>query len=428
MSHVAARVIGDLPSFFSVVDDDWHQDLIGFPVRLMDRGERGLLRVSPEAVVAFRYHDVRDLANQRDVGNMPVEVLAGQSSRRETGGGAHVAAGPAGTAGTERAMFRMLADQAFTHIPPLHRLTRHALSRQLLRRNLRQFEPLAAEIAATLAAGLAGRNGIDFGAGLARPYVARFWGDVIGLTPAESAEVCELMREMSPVFLLERTPAQTAAVDQAASRYAAIVGRAAERGLAAGDSPVITGLAADLSAIEVDGKPGSVGSFLAANLFDGFHTVGVAVANALYVLLATGQYAELLRDPDLAPRAFQESLRIAPPLLLTHRYVLSDVVHDGVLLSAGTSVAMLWGSPNLDPEVFADPGRFRWDRAAQPLLTFGGGAHLCPGRTAARMLVETALTTFARLGLRWRLADGHPYQWQPASAMRELVSFPVELA
>ena len=143
MSHVAARVIGDLPGFFSVVDDDWHQDLVGFPVRLMDRGERGLLRVSPEAVVAFRYHDVLDLANQRDVGNMPVEVLAGQSSRRETGGGAHVAAGPAGTAGTERAMFRMLADQAFTHIPPLHRFTRHALSRQLLRRNLRQFEPLA---------------------------------------------------------------------------------------------------------------------------------------------------------------------------------------------------------------------------------------------------------------------------------------------
>jgi cytochrome P450 len=427
MSHVAARAIGDLPGFFSVVDDDWHQDLIGFPVRLMDRGERGLLRVSPDAVVAFRYHDVLDLANQRDVGNMPVDVLAGQSSRRETSGGAQAATGTPGVAGTERAMFRMLADQAFTHVPPLHRFTRHALSRQLLRRNLRQFEPLAAETAAALAAGLAGRSGIDFGADLARPYVARFWGDVIGLTPAESAEVCELMRQMSPVFLVERTPAQTAAVDQAASRYAAIVGRAAERGLAAGDNPVITGLAADLSAIEVDGKPGSVGSFLAANLFDGFHTVGVAVANALYVLLATGQYGELLRDPDLAPRAFQESLRIAPPLLLTHRYVLSDVVHDGVLLPAGTSVAMLWGSPNLDPEVFAGPWRFRWDRAAQPLLTFGGGAHLCPGRTAARMLVETALTTFARLGLHWRLADGHAYQWQPASAMRELVSFPVEL-
>jgi cytochrome P450 len=191
--------------------------------------------VSPEAVVAFRYHDVLGLANLRDVGNMPVDVLAGQSARRETGD-AQAAGGPAGAAGTQRSMFRMLADQAFTHNPPLHRFTRQALSRQLLRRSLRQFEPLAGEIAAALASGLAGRSGIDFGADLARPYVARFWGDVIGLTPAESAEVCALMREMSPIFLLERTPAQTAAVDQAASRYAAIVGRAAERGLAAGDN------------------------------------------------------------------------------------------------------------------------------------------------------------------------------------------------
>jgi hypothetical protein len=43
------------------------------------------------------------------------------------------------------------------------------------------------------------------------------------------------------------------------------------------------------------------------------------------------------------------------------------------------------------------------------------------------MLVEAALTTFARLGLRWRLADGRPYQWQPAPAIREPVSFPVGL-
>src|SRR5690242_9579319 len=137
MSHAAARVIGDLPGFFSVVDDDWHRDLIGFPVRLMERGERGLLRVSPGAVVAFRYRDVLDLANQRDVGNMPVDVLAGQSALREAGDAQAAGA----TAGAQRAMFRMLADQAFTHNPPLHRLTRHALSRQLLRRSLRQFEP-----------------------------------------------------------------------------------------------------------------------------------------------------------------------------------------------------------------------------------------------------------------------------------------------
>ncbi len=186
-------------------------------------------------------------------------------------------------------------------------------------------------------------------------------------------------------------------------------------------------MAADLADIDVDGKPQSLGSYVAANLFDGFHTVGVAVSNALYVLLAAGRYEDILRDPALVPKVFSESLRIAPPLLLTHRYALADIVHDGVLLPAGTAIAMLWGSPGFDPEVFDDPWRFRWDREQRVLFTFGGGPHLCPGRTAAHVLVEHALAAFVERGVRWRLVDGHPYRWQPASAMRELVDFPVEV-
>ena len=88
---------------------------------------------------------------------------------------------------------------------------------------------------------------------------------------------------------------------------------------------------------------------------------------------------------------------------------------------------MLWGSPGFDPDVFDDPWRFRWDREQRVLFTFGGGPHLCPGRTAAHVLVEHALATFAERGVRWRLADGHPYRWLPAYAMRELVDFPVEV-
>ncbi len=60
-------------------------------------------------------------------------------------------------------------------------------------------------------------------------------------------------------------------------------------------------MAADLAVIDVEGKPESLGSYVAANLFDGFHTVGVAVSNALYVLLATGRYDDMLREPGLVP-------------------------------------------------------------------------------------------------------------------------------
>jgi hypothetical protein len=75
----APRTVADLPDFFALVGSDWHLDLIATPGRLMEQGQRGLLRVSDELVVAFRYRDVLDLAASREAGNMPVEVLAGQS-------------------------------------------------------------------------------------------------------------------------------------------------------------------------------------------------------------------------------------------------------------------------------------------------------------------------------------------------------------
>jgi len=418
------RGVTDLPDFFAHVEDGWHLDLIETGCKLMQTPELGLLRVSPEVVVAFRYGDVKELSVNREVGNMPIEVLTGQSARRETGDDGSPSDEPGGV---DRAFFKMLADQAFTHNPPLHKLTRRMLSRQILRHNLQRLEPLAAEITSSLLDGLMGRSEIDFGAEVARPFVARFWGGVIGLTAEESAEVAELMRELDLIFGLQRSPGDSAIIDRAADRYVEIVTHCVDRGLAAGGNLFIEEMAADLAAINVDGKPESLGSYVAANLFDGFHTVGVAVSNALYVLLAAGRYDDMLRDPGLVPMAFGEALRIAPPLLLTHRYTLADVVHDGVLLPAGTAIAMLWGSPGFDPDVFADPWRFRWDRNQRVLFTFGGGPHLCPGRTAAHILVEHCLRAFVQRGARWRLMEGHPYRWQLASAMRELVDFPVEV-
>jgi cytochrome P450 len=416
--------ITDLPDFFACVEDGWHLDLVETGCKLMQTPELGLLRVSPDVVVAFRYHDVRELAATREAGNMPIEVLTGQSTKRET---SNVRAAEAEPAGEQRAFFKMLADQAFTHNPPLHKFTRRMLSRQILRHNLQRLEPLASEVSASLLDGIRGKSETDFGAEIARPFVARFWGGVIGLTADESAEVAGLMRDLDLIFGLQRSPGDSAIIDRAADRYVEIVTGCVDRSREAGGNPFIEEMASDLAVIEVDGKPASLGSYVAANLFDGFHTVGVALSNALYVLLAAGRYDDMLRDPALVPGAVGESLRIAPPLLLTHRYTLADIVHDGVLLPAGTAIAMLWGSPGFDPAVFADPWQFRWDRDQRIRFTFGGGPHLCPGRTAAHFLVEHSLRVFVQRGVQWRLAEGHPYQWQPASAMRELLDFPVEV-
>lgn len=350
------RRIGDLPDFFARVDDGWHLDLLETGRMLMRTPGPGLVRVSPDLVVAFRYDDVRELAVIKDVGNMPIDVITGQSRRRQTG---RADPGASEAIGERPPFFRMLGDQAFTHNPPLHQLTRRMLSRQILRRNMQRREPLAAEISSSLLDDIRGRGELDFADEVARPFTARFWGGVLGLTDGECREVEALMRDLALIFPLERSPGDSDLIDRAAERYVKIVTCCVDRELAAGGNALIQDTAADLAVIDAEGKPESLSSYVAANLFDAFHTVGVAISNALYVLLAAGRYQDMPANPALVAKAFSEALRIAPPLLLTHRYTLADVEYDGLLLPAGTAIAMLWGSPS------------RWYSARQPVQTDG---------------------------------------------------------
>jgi cytochrome P450 len=400
--------VADLPYFLDAVEGDWHLDLMATARNLMAKPWRGLLRTSPEAVVAFRYDDVMKLTVDREAGNLPIELIAGDQD-------------------PQRAFFTMLADQAFTHNPPLHKFTRRTLSRQLLRHNMLRMLPMAGEIIDSLLASLRDQDEIDFAADFARPYISQFWGAALGLTAEESLEVGSLMRDLNLIFQVRRNPEDSGLVDRATARYVEVVSRRVDDALAAQDNQLITEMAADLAEISVAGRPGNLGSYVAANFFDGFHTVAVAVSNALYVLLSSGRYEELLGRPELVPVAARESLRLAPPLLLTHRYALADIDHNGLRIPSGTSIGMLWGSAGFDPDVFDEPEDFKWDRAKLPLFMFGGGAHLCPGRTAAHLLVERSLQAFVEHGVQWRLADGHSYQWRSFSTMRELERFPVEV-
>jgi cytochrome P450 len=315
-------------------------------------------------VVAFRYRDVTALATALGAGNTPVAVLAAASPRRER----HVRALREVGGG----FVGVLAAQAVTRNPPLHEHTRRTLGRRLGLRDTGLPRPSARAVMAELHSSLEGRREVDLARDLARPYPARFLGEVLGMTVEE---VSALMRLMSAVFLLERAPADSARIDGAADRCVALVEHAAERSR----PQLVAQMRADLESIEVECRPASIGRLLAANLFDGFHNL--AVANCWYCLLAAGMDGALRADRRLVASAVAEELRLAPPLLLARRQALADLVHDGIEIPAGVSIAMLWGSPKRDPEAWSDPAADRLDRDRQVPCRVGGGPHLCPGGT-----------------------------------------------
>ena len=166
--------------------------------------------------------------------------------------------------------------------------------------------------------------------------------------------------------------------------------------------------------------------WVAANLIVGFHTAALAAANAVFCLLRRPDALARVRGyPSLVAAAVFEGLRLAPPIILTERYALEDFVHEGVLVPQGTPI-IFWIAGNRDPKAFAQPARLDLDRRQPGDATFGGGAHLCPGKNVARTFAEVVLGGVTAPNIAIELVD-HDYEWIPRSSMRQLGALPVRI-
>ena len=121
-------------------------------------------------------------------------------------------------------------------------------------------------------------------------------------------------------------------------------------------------------------------------------TVGVTGNGWWSLFRNPDQLARLRGDPSLLPTAVEELMRWDTPLQLFERWVLEDVQIGGTVVPRGAELALLFGSANRDPEVFADPNRFDVMRSnAREHLAFSGGRHFCVGAALARVEGEVGL-------------------------------------
>jgi cytochrome P450 len=101
---------------------------------------------------------------------------------------------------------------------------------------------------------------------------------------------------------------------------------------------------------------------------------------------------QVRENPELLTAFIEETLRYEPPFRGHYRHVRNDTTLDGVDLSAGSHLLLLWGAANRDPAHFETPGQFRLDRTeAKGHITFGKGAHFCVGAALARLEAQIVL-------------------------------------
>jgi hypothetical protein len=101
---------------------------------------------------------------------------------------------------------------------------------------------------------------------------------------------------------------------------------------------------------------------------------------------------QVRENPELLTAFIEETLRYEPPFRGHYRHVRNDTTLDGVGLSAGSHLLLLWGAANRDPAHFETPDQFRLDRTeAKGHITFGKGAHFCVGAALARLEAQIVL-------------------------------------
>lgn len=114
------------------------------------------------------------------------------------------------------------------------------------------------------------------------------------------------------------------------------------------------------------------------------------------------QRQQLVEDRAIIPNAIEELLRYEPPGPHVARYVATeDVEFHGQTVPAGSALLIMLASANRDERHFENADRFDINRRPGGHLTFGRGAHFCPGAPLARLEGRIALEEVLNRFPKW---------------------------
>ncbi|MGW7523246.1 cytochrome P450 [Streptomyces sp. NPDC054783] len=298
----------------------------------------------------------------------------------------------------EHEPFHTLNDHGMLDLePPDHTRIRRLVSKAFTPRTVERLKPYVHGLANDLVAGLVHNGGGDLLTDVAEPLPVAVIAEMLGIPEADraqlrpwSAAICG-MYELTPS---EETAAQAVGASVEFSEYLRmlIAARRKEPG-----EDLVSGL---IAAHDEDDDRLTEQEMIstAVLLLNAGHEATVnATVNGWWALFRNpGQLAALRADHSLVPSAIEELMRYDTPLQLFERWVLDDIEIDGTTVPRGSEIAMLFGSANHDPAVFADPGRLDLTRTDNPHISFSAGIHYCIGAPLARIELAASMTALLR--------------------------------
>ncbi|CAL9522636.1 cytochrome P450 [Streptomyces sp. enrichment culture] len=326
----------------------------------------------------------------------------------------------------EHEPFHTLNDHGMLDLePPDHTRIRRLVSKAFTPRTVERLKPYVRGLADELAAALVERGGGDLLKDVAEPLPVAVIAEMLGIPESDraplrpwSADICG-MYELNPS---QETAARAVRASVEFSDYLRelIAARRKEPG-----EDLVSGLIAAHD--EGDRLTEQEMISTCVLLLNAGHEATVnATVNGWYALFRNPAQLERLRaDHTLVPSAVEELMRYDTPLQLFERWVLEDIEIGGTTIPRGAEIALLFGSANHDPEVFADPGRLDLARADNPHISFSAGIHYCIGAPLARIELAASMGALLEKAPALRLA-AEP-QRKPNFVIRGLEGLNVEV-
>jgi cytochrome P450 len=397
-----------------VVFDRWDREFVAHPYDvyawLREREPVRFDEGTGQWLVA-RYADVHALLRDRRLGRSYLHL------------GTHEEFGRAPEPGWHAPFWRVVRAGMLDVEPPAHTRLRRLVSRAFTPRMVAGLRPRVRSIAEGLAAGLAERGGGDVIAEVAEPLPVTVIAEMLGVPEPDrpllrpwSAGICG-MYELNPAV-----DAQRAAL-RAAQEFADYLRELSRARRAHPRDDLISALAQVADEGDRLTEDELIGTCVL--LLNAGHEATVnATGNGWWALFRNpGELARLRaavagsRD-GLLETAVEELLRWDTPAQMFERWVLTDIEVGGVPIPRGAEVALLFGSANRDPEVFADPDRLDLARDPNPHISYGGGIHFCLGAPLALLELIEAFGALLRGAPGLTLA-AEP-EWKPGYVLRGL--------
>ncbi len=283
-----------------------------------------------------------------------------------------------------------MSDQLPTLDPPQHTDHRALLGRMLTPRRLKENEDFMWRLADRQIDEFLSSGECEFVGEYASPFTLLVIADLLGVPEHDHEQF--RVQWSGRGKTMGSTGHDPLAPNPLEFLYGAFTGYIEDRRREPRDD-VLTGLA---TATFHDGRTPEVIDVvrIAVNLFAaGQETTVRLLAAALWVIAEHPDLQATLRtERDRIPNFVEETLRTESPVKGDFRLARMPTTVADVDIPAGTTVMVLNGAANRDPERFENPDEFAVDRVnARQHVAFGHGVHTCPGASLARAEARISL-------------------------------------